>query len=500
MIAYLIKSACCAVIFLLAYRFILAREKMHRFNRIYLLASVLLSFIIPFLGIPITESLPTIDAALPVIFVEEPPQQAIAAAANIGETVPPDTISVSLRSVIIAVYILITAFLLVRFSISLYKLVSAYASRQVIFQEGARLVIVKENINSYTFLNTIFISHNDYTHDNEILRHELAHVRQKHSLDILFIELVKIIFWFNPVYIFYKRSIQLNHEFLADQAVIQYCANPAAYQHLLLDRISLASNLSLSSRFNYSITKKRLQMMTQKNSRARAALKQFVLLPIVIACFIVFGTRTLLSASPVPAPVQATLQDTAKKKEKDIPMVEFVRPLNVPFTKEGISAQEYDEYISIQRKYLNPDKSYKENGRIFQTMTDRDKKRLESLFIRMTREQQASVTIRFMKNPGPFKKELPSEAQYEKWKNPTLYGLWINNKKVSNSELDKYSAADFSHYFASKLYGAAKKNAGYQVQVDLMTNSYYADYYKKGVASVKENPYHMIVAWGKRPA
>jgi len=128
------------------------------------------------------------------------------------------------------------------------------------------LILVEEKILPHTFLNYIFINKNDYENrkiEGELFTHELTHVRQKHTLDVLFIEILKTIFWFNPLLIFYKKAIQLNHEFLADEKVVTSYKNVPFYQSLLLEKASWNSNFYLASNLNFLVTKKRLIMMTK---------------------------------------------------------------------------------------------------------------------------------------------------------------------------------------------------------------------------------------------
>jgi bla regulator protein BlaR1 len=501
MISYLIKSACCAVIFLLLYRCILEKEKMHRFNRIYLLVSVVLSLIIPFINLPISgEVLPSVNLAVPVVFAETDMQQTTLE--NAVSPVTEASVLFSPQTWLWILYGTVTGILLVRFGINLYRLAFACRNKQFIYHENVRLVIIHENISSSTFLNTVFLSQDDYnSFSSEILRHEFAHVKQKHSIDILFIEIIKIIFWFNPVFILYKRSIQLNHEFLADEAVIKQCANVTAYQHLLLDRISLASPTLLGSRFNYSVTKKRLQMMTQKTSSAKALLKQFFIVPLLIICVTMFGTRSALSKSGTDAIV--IVQDTtAKAKTGESVRAPGVMPFlrDMPYTQTGITEEEMAEYRQIQGKYLDKNKTSRDNYVLFSKLKDNDadRKKLQALFLQMTRKQQQSVNIVLMKHLAPRKKNPPTQEQVERWKNPALYGVWIDEKKVSNDVLNNYTASDFSLYNASNLHGAAKKNVKYQVQVNIMTNRYHADYYKKEILQIKDDPYAFGVFWMER--
>jgi hypothetical protein len=145
------------------------------------------------------------------------------------------------------------------------------------------LVLVDEKILPHTFLNTIFINKSDYENRNiedELYTHELTHVAQKHTLDILFIEIIKCVFWFNPILIFYKKAIQLNHEFLADEKVVNSYNNIPVYQSLLLSKANEKQQYYLASNLNYLVTKKRLIMMSKKTPISIAILKKVALTPI----------------------------------------------------------------------------------------------------------------------------------------------------------------------------------------------------------------------------
>src|SRR5690606_39098385 len=106
------------------------------------------------------------------------------------------------------------------------------------------------------------------------------------TLDILFIEALKTIFWFNPLLYFYKKAIQLNHEFLADEAVLNTNHNTAGYQNLLL-QLTSGSTVALASNINFSITKKRFIMMTKTTPKLLALSKQFLLLPVLAGLFFI---------------------------------------------------------------------------------------------------------------------------------------------------------------------------------------------------------------------
>ena len=113
--------------------------------------------------------------------------------------------------------------------------------------------MLKQLINPHTFFNYIFLNKTKFENralPKEVILHEETHAKQKHSLDILFIELLQIVFWFQPLIWLYKTRIKLNHEFLADQAVIDNGFEPANYQNTLLSYSSNDENYTLANATN----------------------------------------------------------------------------------------------------------------------------------------------------------------------------------------------------------------------------------------------------------
>jgi len=489
MITYLIKTIACSGLFLLVYLLFLEKEKMHRFNRWYLLGSIALSFIIPLIQTPVAgEILPVINDSYIINWdpgdivatqaateaVPAQPTQAIQSAT--GFPIP----------VWLLVYGLVTLILLARFIKNIYTLAAATWNRKIIRYKGVPLIVIKGDISSYTFFNTIFISEADYPaegRESAVLTHELAHVKQKHSWDVLFIELVKVFCWFNPIFILYKKAIQLNHEFLADTAVIDGQTPISAYQHLLLDKLSRGTPLSLTSSFNYSITKKRLLMMSQQQNKSRSFVKQTAGVLTAAVCLVVFSTKKVLSSNKESnlSPVFTSQKDTTPK-QKDTATVRrwpmgFLK--GVPYTQEGLSAEELKEYRDAEEKYVIRRIDKKPPHVTQPQLSDELRYHLEAQFKKMNREQQQVSRIIFMPPLKPYIKNAPTEEQMKKWTTNKDYGIWVDNKRIKNEALSKYQAADFSYYDASKLSKNAINYPYHKVQLDLMTNEAFAENNKR---------------------
>jgi hypothetical protein len=154
------------------------------------------------------------------------------------------------------IYGLILGVMLFRFLRGLYLITRKAVINEKLVHQNAHLVLIEEKIAPFSFWNYIFLNKSIYQTkgiESDILLHELTHVKQKHTWDILFVELFLIVFWWNPILYLYKKAIQLNHEFLADREVLAHTQVPT-YQQLLLQNAT-GNALYLTSSSTFSITK-----------------------------------------------------------------------------------------------------------------------------------------------------------------------------------------------------------------------------------------------------
>ena len=153
-------------------------------------------------------------------------------------------------------------------------------------------VLLGRKLNPHSFFQYIFLNKEEFKNhkiSGAVMEHEKAHVDQKHSLDLLFIELLHVIFWFNPVFIHLKKSVKLNHEFLADSSVIKKNYNPLDYSNLLFQYGSGHHHNSLSSPLSHSLIKKRIIMITKSFSLRRLLLRSIIFLPVFGGCVYLFN-------------------------------------------------------------------------------------------------------------------------------------------------------------------------------------------------------------------
>lgn len=292
MIDYLLKSFASLALLLFFYHLVLEKEKMHSFNRFYLLIGIIASFLIPLTTITV-QTIPIVSSTTEVLVKP--------AIENTTKYYVKDYISNNYTNLLITIYLSISLFFLIRFARNLYKMIRKIRINEKIKCQKAILILVNDSILPYTFWNCIFINKKDYEEkkiEQELFTHELSHVTQRHTFDVLLIELLQIVFWINPLFIFLKKAIQLNHEFLADDTVIHQHKNTFQYQHLLLNKAAWKNEYYLASNLNYLITKKRLKMMTKKSSPVKIWTKKLAVIPLLAGFVVLFAERVEAQVKP----------------------------------------------------------------------------------------------------------------------------------------------------------------------------------------------------------
>lgn len=302
---FFIKSTITLSVFLIFYHLILEREKMHQFNRFFLLFSILVSFVVPFVSFEIIKEVPMNLSSK--ISMDE---------AGITKIQSEEQIDYTLIF-LWSLYGLVTFLMTIRFSSNIWNILSKSNRNPVVDFKNSKLVLIDEKILPHTFLNYIFVNSDDYKNRNieeELYTHELVHVTQKHTLDILFVEFLKTIFWFNPLFIFYKKAIQLNHEFLADQEIVKEYNNVSFYQKLLLEKGNGNLTIYLASNLNYLVTKKRLIMMTKSTSKNKAFFKKIAVIPVFTTLILLLCVKTVAQESKTE--VKAVTSNTETNRAK----------------------------------------------------------------------------------------------------------------------------------------------------------------------------------------
>ena len=251
---YLVKSAACLAILMVFYKLFLERESFHVFKRIYLLGILFLAF-----GIPLLTFTQYID-----VTPSASTQFAGSALTPMSNDFNELATVIDWYKVFWVIYGLGVLFFGIRFIFNLSSIVLRIHRNPKQKQEHFINVLLSDLRIPHTFFKFIFLNRSEFENHaipDSVLIHEQAHALQKHSIDIIFIELLQVIFWFNPLIYLIKKEIKLNHEFLADQAVMNHGMNIKTYQQTLLAFSSYATEPQLANAINYSSIKKRFTVM-----------------------------------------------------------------------------------------------------------------------------------------------------------------------------------------------------------------------------------------------
>ena len=278
---YILKSSVCLALFYLFYRLLLSKETFHRFNRLALLGVLVLSCAIPFVEVTIQKQVEASISFDEIMLMAE---------ATPFEVLEETSAPFPWRALVLLAYGLGIVFFLARHLWSLGRMCRLLrASRREKMAEGIVLFVHNEKVAPFSWMNMIVLSEEDILENGDaILTHERAHIKNRHSWDLLLAEACIFIQWFNPAAWLLKQELQTLHEYEADEWVINNGIDAKTYQLLIIKKAVGARLYSIANSFNHSSLKKRITMMIKKKSNPWARLKYLYVLPlaaIAVAAF-----------------------------------------------------------------------------------------------------------------------------------------------------------------------------------------------------------------------
>jgi biopolymer transport protein ExbD len=525
---YLLKSMLCLLVLLLIHRVLLQREVLHRFNRFFLLASVIGSFLIPLVTIEVR-----MEKVEPVAFeavalaenetleyedfsaVEEGEvDEAIAEDEQVKD--PVSITSFPWEKALWIAYFAISAAFLFRFLRNLGRLLQQIRINPHLTYRDETLVLYPEKIPPFSFLKYIFVSRTCFEAagiSDAVFAHERCHVRERHSWDVLLVEALLVPFWFHPALYLARHAIQLNHEFIADQAALG-ATSVKDYQHQLLSILLDRPSQSMVSSLNFSLTKKRMQMMNKKTGSPLKWLKLLVLVPLIGALVYFFGEK--VAVQPEKEGVQSQIPVAESLIEEVEMNIKILSDRLVEVDGQPVPIAELSKWLD-EIKASQPIVRFSANpGVEMGTMADvqeilRDKEIRQVVFETQIREEPQSEAeqekeIHYRnayilledenmqythksygqlteeekeKLLGPIKIQptgSPDPALYEKWKDNQNYAIWIDGGVIENERLNAYSAVDFGGFLQSRvMQNARSKRFPQPFQVHLYTHNFYKE-------------------------
>lgn len=252
---YLLKMLLCSGILFGYYRLALYNERFHQWNRFYLIAALLLSVVVPLMEIPLMAEK---QSAGIIYIIETMPYTIVAKAAPIF----------TIEDALLGSAVLVSAFFFIKLIWGLYQTVYlAYQKGDVSANEDISVIITETPAAPYSFFRWLFWRNDllpDTPHGKRVLEHELTHIRENHSADKVFMELLLVVFWCNPFFWMIRKELYIIHEFLADRKAITD-HNGAAFAQMILQTINVHSPSPLINPFFSSQIKRRLHMITTSN-------------------------------------------------------------------------------------------------------------------------------------------------------------------------------------------------------------------------------------------
>lgn len=295
-LVYILKSAACLAVFYLFYKLLMSRDTFHRFNRFALLGLLVLSSLLPLVEASVNspaavqETMLTLEQLL--LLADIQPEGESMAAATPSSTV------LWLRAALL-VYLTGIVFFIVRNLCSLARLgrLIRQGKREALDsylpdrkEKNVRLVVHDHDIAPFSWMHWIVIARKDLEENGrEILIHELAHIRNRHSWDLLLADLCIFVQWFNPAAWLQKQELQNIHEYEADETVLREGVNARNYQMLLIKKAVGTRLYSMANSFNHSSLKKRITMMLKEKSNPWARAKYLYILPLAALAVTAFA-------------------------------------------------------------------------------------------------------------------------------------------------------------------------------------------------------------------
>ena len=280
---YLLKSSFLILVFFLLYYFLLRKDTYHVLKRNYLILGLLISVTLPL--ITFTQTVEIDNSNITQLQHKQSASNSVPLSDQ-SEVITPDW-----ENVFLYAYLFVVVSLLLYYSYKYLKLYRLISQTDYINYKHTKIHVVEESVAPFSFLNHVVISKKDYNSDDSkmIITHEQEHIKQYHYIDIMFMNLFCIMFWFNPIIWLYKKIAVQNLEHLVDEQCINQLDNKANYQYLLVNASLTSSNYPLikTNIFQPSI-KQRIMMMNKPQTKRRNFLKSLLILPILALFFMSF--------------------------------------------------------------------------------------------------------------------------------------------------------------------------------------------------------------------
>ncbi|MEP0265083.1 M56 family metallopeptidase [Dokdonia sp.] len=362
MIHYIVQMVVFQLLFLVIYDVFLKKETFFNWNRAYLLITPIISFVLPFIKInAIRETIPSeYIIALPEVLIgntisesvleQRALREVVISGAEIAPAIPWMTI-IWLSGVGISIALFV------------YKIVKIQRLKRAgnsHHKDGVSLVTLPNTDTAFSFFNTIFLGETLSERQREnILLHESIHVKERHSLDMLFFEILRIVCWFNPLVYVYQNKMMMLQEYTADAKVVSQKDKKEYYQGLLSHVFQIENISFVNPFFNHSIIKKRIVMLQKTKSKQILKVKYLFLLPALFS-ILVYTACTDASA-------KGTGYNTS-----DSEIIQNIEILKNSIAKQGELSEEEERALKVLTAVTSNDKDILKDGTYDDVLNDLD--------------------------------------------------------------------------------------------------------------------------------
>ena len=289
-LTYELKVAILIAVFYIFWRLLVANETWHRLNRIVLLSTAVVSFVLPLCVITIHKTVEVMPPVMETMSIKMPAEEITKSAeAVMPSATTPVNESLETKQPfnwqlpLFIIYIIGVVLVLSRTLLSLWRLHKMIAESEIHpLSDGRQIAVCETAKTPFSWWKTVFLNHQDFEEGTTaLLTHELGHIRLHHSLDVILVELLTALQWFNPAMWMLRADLRTIHEYEADQQVISHGFNDIQYLQLLIRKAASQSGYSLANGISNSALKKRVTMIMKPKSIHRQWLRYAYLLPIV---------------------------------------------------------------------------------------------------------------------------------------------------------------------------------------------------------------------------
>jgi len=328
---YILKASLLLSLFYIFYKAFLQKQTFFQWIRVFFLAGILVATIAPLIKIPVYVTKNIIHTGVSSF----PP-----ISASSGQILTNTISSLSLTELFIIIYILGVVFMSIRFFVQFFSLYRLLVKAQHTKYSDYTLVQISKNVTAFSFFNYIVINEKMLGKKDRsyILQHEKIHLEQKHSIDTIIVQIMLIFQWFNPLAWLYKKSLEVNLEYIADNYVQIKSSDKKSYQMLLIKTAVPEYQMALANNFNTSLIKNRIIMLHKNPTKSTQKWKYILLLPVILLFMYAFN-RVETPVYDEAFPLQMTVENILDlgvtiTKDSDTNDLENVKEM---FKQQGVN-------------------------------------------------------------------------------------------------------------------------------------------------------------------